>query len=98
MLIANLANRYRQKVDRAGKDQFPFVEISNLALSHFEGSWRGLAPLHPTAASEAELLCVIFLRGLLLEEAGLAATGVLPAGITEAQLAGTSAPIGAGGD
>jgi hypothetical protein len=55
---------------------------------------RQLAPLHPSAASEAELLCIIFLRGLLLEEAGLAAMGVLPAGLTEAQLAaGVLSPV-----
>lgn len=55
---------------------------------------RALAPLHPAASSEAELLRVIFVRGLLVEEAGLAATGVVPMGMTEAQLAaGVLAPV-----
>lgn len=53
-----------------------------------------LAALHPAAASEADLLRTIFLRGLLIEEAGLAAAGVLPPGVTEAQLAaGVLAPV-----
>lgn len=48
---------------------------------------KRLASLHPAAASEADLLRTIFLRGLLVEEAGLAAIGELPPGISEAQLA-----------
>jgi hypothetical protein len=55
---------------------------------------RALAPLHPSAASEAELLRTIFLHGLLIEEAELAATGMLPVGMTEARLAaGVLSPV-----
>lgn len=53
-----------------------------------------LASLHPAAASESDLLRTIFLRGLLLEEAGLAAIGEVPPGVGEAQIAaGVLAPV-----
>jgi hypothetical protein len=53
-----------------------------------------LIALHPAAGSDADLLRTIFLRGLLLEEAQLAAVGDLPPGMTETQLtAGVLAPV-----